>query len=513
VFDEDKDENLTENRAVITGDILHSEPLVFRYNYTINTSRSYVFYGANDGMLHAVYDESYGLADLHRPGTEVWAFIPPDLLPRLKDLIETTSHQFYVDSSPKIYFKDVNNNGLIESGDQIILVCGERKGGSSYFALDITNPEAPVFLWRIGPSSTVSSTPDVTITELGQSWSEPQFGVVKTSASDTVGTPVLFIGGGYSENNSSGKAILLINVFTGAVVKMFKNADPLTSMNYSIPSSVTIVDWNDNGFIDKVYVGDTGGQLWRIGKFATSTSIALPFPDCDENIANWDAQVIFISDSSTYARKFFYPPALTLEKGYDLLFIGTGDRENACATTSSDRYYCIRDKQLAETYYEADLIDMTGWPALQPSLDTLSADVDANGRLDQGWFIRLATGEKVLSESLVYYKTTYFTTFVPYADPCVPGGYGYTYALDYKKAAAVLDFSGDGTKDPSVLVGGGIPSKVVPVITDYANKLLISIGSTNADSSSESFSAGVLGLDPLSPSLNFHYKWWREIFD
>ena len=43
---------------------------------------------------------------------------------------------------------------------------------------------------------------------------------------------------------------------------------------------------------------------------------------------------------------------------------------------------------------------MTGWPAMQPSLDDLSADVDANGRLDQGWFIRLATGEKVLSESL-----------------------------------------------------------------------------------------------------------------
>ena len=62
-------------------------------------------------------------------------------------------------------------------------------------------------------------------------------------------------------------------------------------------------------------------------------------------------------------------------------------------------------------------------------------------------------------------------------------------------------------------MGGGIPSKVVPVITDTASKLLISVGSTNADAVSESFAAGVLTLDPLTPSRNFNYKWWREILD
>jgi hypothetical protein len=65
--------------------------------------------------------------------------------------------------------------------------------------------------------------PDVVIPELGQSWSEPQFGVVKTSAADTVGTSVFFIGAGYSSDHSSGKAILAINVFTGAV-KNFERA-------------------------------------------------------------------------------------------------------------------------------------------------------------------------------------------------------------------------------------------------------------------------------------------------
>ncbi|MDP4248090.1 MAG: PilC/PilY family type IV pilus protein [Bacteroidota bacterium] len=513
LFDEDEDGDTSENRTIITGDILHSEPLVFRYNNADGSSKSYVFFGANDGMLHAVYDEfvaSNGAVTHY--GTEAWGFIPPDLLPRLKDMIEGTSHQYFVDSSPKVYFKDVNKNGLIEAGDQVVLVCGERKGGKSYFALDITDPESPKFLWRIDASSTGPVAPDVVISELGQSWAEPQFGVVKTSASDTSGTPVFFIGGGYSSDNSCGKAIMAINVFTGANVKIFKNGGSLIGMNYAIPSSVTVVDSNDNGFVDKVYVGDLGGQLWRLGKFTTSASASLAFPDCDENIMNWEAQILFVSDSS-HSRKFFYPPALTLEKGYDLLFIGTGDRDNACATASSDRFYCIRDKQVSVTYNETDLVDMTSAPAIQPSLDNLSADVDNNGQVDQGWFIRLGTGEKVLSESMVFYKTVYLTTFMPNSDPCVPGGYGYLYALNYKTAVAVLDFNNDGIKEPSAVVGGGIPSKVVPVITDSLSKLLISVGSTNADNNSESFAAGVVRIDPLMPPGNFYYRWWRELLN
>ena len=513
VLDEDGDGDIAENRMIITGDILHSEPIVFRYQYADRSSKSYVFFGSNDGMLHAVYDESVAAdGTVTNYGLEAWAFIPPELLPRLKDLAESTSHSYFVDSSPKVFFKDVNQNGIVDAGDQVVLVCGERKGGKSYFAIDITDPENPLYLWRIDADSTGPVAPDAVIPELGQTWSEPQFGIVKTSAADTVGTPVFFIGGGYSSDNSSGKAILAINVLTGAPVKTFRNEGSLTGMNYSIPSSVTVVDANDNGFVDKVYVGDLGGQLWRLGKFTTSSSVSLTFPECDENIMNWEAQVLFVSDSS-YGRKFFYPPALTLEKGYDLLFIGTGDRENACAAASSDRFYCIRDKQASVTHTESDLVDMTGPPAYQPSLDNLSSDVDANGRVDQGWFIRLGTGEKVLSESMVFYKTVYLTTFLPNSDPCVPGGYGYTYALNYKSTAAALDFNNDGTKESSIVVGGGIPSRVVPVITDNLSKLLISVGSTNADSNSESFAAGVVTLNPLMPPRNFYYRWWRELLN
>jgi len=64
----------------------------------------------------------------------------------------------------------------------------------------------------------------------------------------------------------------------------------------------------------------------------------------------------------------------------------------------------------------------------------------------------------------------------------------------------------------SIDIGGGIPSKVVTVITDSGGvKLLISVGSTHADANSESFGAGVVAIDPLVPPINFYYLWWREV--
>ncbi|MEJ2286412.1 MAG: PilC/PilY family type IV pilus protein, partial [Desulfobacterales bacterium] len=360
VVDEDEDGDTTENRAIITGDVLHSEPLVVRYNYPDYTSKTYVYFGTNDGMLHAVKDVVDPNVDVDGDetnyGTEEWAFIPPDQLQRLKDMVEGNGHQYYIDSSPKAYFKDINNNGMLDdvnndgvmdsNDDQIILICGERRGGSSYFALDVTVPDKPKYMWRIGSGNEntiikydgktltfgvnnwvgnlttemyndwlygdkttvapfvwgqiVSSiatgaqegilelanirrhaggsyqndetltlwnggsgwensamvmgdelAPDVIIPELGESWSEPQFGVVKTTDSDTDGTVVFFIGGGYSESNSSGRAVLAVNVFTGEVVRKFTDITTYTTdyehttdtnMYYSVPSAVKVID-------------------------------------------------------------------------------------------------------------------------------------------------------------------------------------------------------------------------------------------------------------------------------
>jgi type IV pilus assembly protein PilY1 len=540
VFDEDADGDIIENREVITGDVLHSQPLVVEYVYSDGRAESVVFFGSNDGMLHAVLDSVD--PDINDPndvithyGTESWAFISPDHLPRLKDIVEGTGHQYFMDASPQVYIRDVNENGIMEDSvdsdgdgdiddddkDRVIIICGQRKGGTSYYALDVTDPISPVFLWRISADSAFS--PDAVISELGESWSEPRFGRVKTSDADTTGTLVFFIGGGFSSDNTAGKAVLAIDVFTGAVVKKFINDSfNNTDMNYSIPGTLNVIDENNNGFVDKVYAGDLGGQVWRIGQFDQDAGgTALVFPSSDENINSWNGHVLFramtfVYNSVTTPRKFYSPPSVTLERGYDLVLIGTGDREMACANdTAADRIYSIKDTHGYVTLTEDDLVDVTNPLTIPPDLDN-PGDVDGNSVSDKGWYVRLVDsggaeiGEKSLAKGTVFYKILYITTFVPSPDPCLPGGAATIYALDYKTGAAVLSFGGASVVR-SKMVGGGIPSNPVPIITSNGQKLLISVGSTIPVAGSESVEAGILGIDPLAPDLNFYYMWWREL--
>jgi type IV pilus assembly protein PilY1 len=537
VLDEDGDGDVTENRAVITGDVLHSELSIFQYTYEDKSSKTMVYFGANDGMLHAVLDstQSTGTGPMNF-GREEWAFIPPDQLPRLKALIEGFGHQTYVDATPRVYFKDMDKDGLVDvkDGDKVVLVCGERKGGFGYFALDVTDPLDPQYLWRINSHDDAEpgkAGPETVIAELGQTWSAPQFGLVKTSGDDTVGTPVFFVGGGYSSNNLSGKVVVAVNMLTGAVVKKFTG---ISGMNYSFASSVAVIDENDNGFVDKIYVGDLGGQMWRFASFIDDDGHSLAFPYCNENINSWTGRIFFKTDEHN-ARKFFFPPSVTLEKGYDMVFMGTGDRENACcnngalACTSKvpdiiagvkdthSSQSIVAERDIGGSFLARDLVDVTNPMVALPNL-TVSQDADSNALIDRGWYIRLvdkwgnAVGEKVLSEGAVFYKTFYIPTFTPNDDPCSPGGDGTLYALNHLTGEPVLDFNHDSKKDRSVIIGRGIPSKPIVRITGTDTKLLISVGSEYSDVAGPSIAAGIKIIDPLAPPVNFFYRYWREMF-
>jgi type IV pilus assembly protein PilY1 len=164
----------------------------------------------------------------------------------------------------------------------------------------------------------------------------------------------------------------------------------------------------------------------------------------------------------------------------------------------------------ASTFEEADLVNVTDPAATAPNLDSTTQDVDGNSHVDQGWYIQLANGEKVLSEGTVFYKAFYVTTFTPNNEPCLPGGMGKLYALSYKTAGAVLDFDGNGPAR-SEEVGGGIPSKPVIAIRESMQKLFTSVGSSNPDTNSMSVAAGVKAIDPLGPPINFFYLWWKQV--
>jgi len=441
-----------EKRSWILGAFLHSRPLVIHYD-----SRSVIYAGANDGMLHAFDDET---------GEELWAFIPPNLLNKLQAL-QADVLEFFVDGSPKAHII-YNPDGSI---NRVIMIFGQRRGGNRYYALDVTNPLRPQYLWEINPDA--SNSP---YSEMGQTWSTPNIGKIKYGSGEKW---VLFIGGGYDENqdneipgaDTKGRALYVIDVLDGSLIKRFSNAE-YPEMAYSIPSDVARVDTNGDGRVDRLYVGDMGGQLWR-------------FDISDPNPNNWLARIIFKSNPSadgSSGRKIFYPPDVTLEKDiygdFEVLFFGTGDREHPKEATTINRIYAIKDRGTSQILTENNLYDVTS-DELQDFQTTQERKNEIMNQLKSsgGWFIKLNlnVGEKILAPAVIFGKAVYYTSFSPtneaaQGDPCYVGeGTARLYILEYQTGNAIfnLDLLNDigrtiiKREDRSKIIGTAIPSGII----------------------------------------------------
>ncbi len=486
-YDEDGDLNTTEKRSWILGAFLHSRPSVVHYD----SSTSVIFSGANDGMLHAFLDSD---------GSELWAFIPPDLLDKLK-LLSGDNLEYFVDGSATAAVIDNNMNGVIEPEfpeyDRVIVIFGERRGGTHYHALDVSNPLDPKYLWEVSPEDPVFS-------EIGQTWGTPVFGRI------TYGNqPAVFLNGGYdpgqdhdpTKGDNVGRGVYVIELLSGMLIKKFtyqENPD----MAWSIPSDIAAIDTTGNGFIDRAYVGDTGGRLWR-------------FDLASADPAAWSAQIFFDTNSPTSGlRKIFYPPDVLLEHGYEILVFGTGDRANPNKNTVINRIYGVKDKGTGTTLNESYLIDVTDDLLQDPyASDTDKATLGNELENGYGWYIRLVDnpGEKVLAPPLTLFGTAYVTTHtpaqLPLAYPCsAQYGTARLYALNYETAEATLnlDTANDGDSevlersDRSLIIGGSIPSMMVIAMLEKDATGLVGV-------------SGGIFKTPISTYLPIIRMYWRLV--
>ena len=492
-YDDNGNAVTAEKRDWILGDILHSKPLIVNYNSfpfsTANesacgTNRTMIYVGTNDGMLHAFRDCD---------GGEEWAFIPPNVLPNLKELAaRPAKHTYFVDSSPVSYVYDANQDGTIDPGnDKVLLIFGQRRGGDAYYALDVTNPATPRFFWKIDPSTTGFS-------QLGETWSEPQIAQIKV---DGVVKEALFFGAGYdrfedgrygtsilvpattpvpnkgegavsnvsaqwidlipvADGGWKGKGIYIVELaslsggspdFTssGSLLWSFIRNDgnsPLNSysMWYAVPSEITVLDKDYNGLADRLYVGDTAGRMWR-------------FDIGDNSRGNWKGKIIF--NDGTYSQKIFFRPSVTLQADYVAVFFGTGDREHPLNTAVVNRFHMLKDYNNpnpipAHNSIGLSLLKDVTLNELQFSSTTEEARNtiinELNSLTNFGWYIRLnqSAGEKILAPPLTYNKVALFTTYTPNStltpDPCAPGNLGVSrlYAVNYMTGEAALNFNG-----------------------------------------------------------------------
>jgi len=493
----DRDQLISYVRNQKLGDILHSNSVIvgspssfyrddgfsspggFYENHQTRTK--VILVGANDGMLHAFSADT---------GIEQWAFIPNEVLKNLRSM--QTSHTFYVDSSPKVadvwFYRDENDTTKGADEWRTILICGLRKGGKTYFALDITDTLNPQYLWQF-PSSTSPHT----LAKVGQSWSEPTIGKVKIEKNGgLVERWVAFIGGGYDSKDKAGTCLFVVDVKTGEMIKAFTN---LTKMDHSIVASPAAVDTNADGYIDKIYVGDLDGQMWV---FDVSFD-----PSTKKSDSTWSGKRLFAAPSNE-KHMIYYQPAVGFDKNYKpIVFFGTGNREDPNDYSNHrERFYAVKDDGLGSyPRQESNLTDVTNTNTFIQPLDPI-----------KGWFIKLSkedkSVEKVLSKPSLFNHLLYFTTYTnqPTKDLCSNTSVAKLYVVEYLSGGGALnvddqaELSGNPL-DRSVEIGNGAPSAPVISINTKGNATLI-IGTTLSQ---------LFSKVALSPTTNKSLLYWREV--
>jgi len=415
----------SDNSTNRMSDPLHSKPYVATYSET-NTGgnleySTVIYYGDNQGLLHAI-----NAVD----GTENWAFIPKDLLANQNNLynnpIHDANHVYGLDGSPTAWITATNKS----------LYIGMRRGGRSYYAMDITSKTAPALKWK------KTNTTTGVFSELGQTWSTPVKTKMKISIGGAVSAKdVLIFAGGYDEDQDStlnraedsmGRAIYIIDADTGATLWVGGHAAlaganaQYSDMKYSIPSDIKVIDTDGNGLADQMFVGDMGGQIWRF-YMSESTGVIT-----GKVIARFGG-----NGSEAANQRFYHAPDISLTTNGQLaLGIGSGYQAHPLNKVNEDSFYLL-NLPLTETtssvITKADLLDVTG-----------SATVDSNDlEAKDGWYIDLSgTGEKVLASSLTANSEVWFTTFQPSPQTVncvVTPGTSYLYRINVVDGTPLYD--------------------------------------------------------------------------
>jgi len=470
---EDDDESATDMRSDVFGDPLHSKPLVVNYGSSIR-----IVVGTNAGVLHMFEDSGDTVK-------ENWAFMPKEFVNNIKPLRDnySSANKVYgIDGEITVLLNDINGDGTISGADTAWIYFGLRRGGSSYYALDISNPDStPTLMWKIDNSTAGFSS-------LGQSWSKPQVGYSKLNISGTTAKPVIFIGGGYDTNKDSsgpgtsdtrGNSVYMLDAKSGNLLWSMAptGGDTTFSGTDSIPAGIGLLDSTGNGLTDRLYVGDTGGHVWRVD---------MP-GDTIADFSVFELARLGGTDNAT-DRRFFYEPSIvrtfisetvetevTDEDGatttisvhqeipYDAVLIGSGDRSNPLGKDTQDSVFMIKDEYIQtqtfsssttpktpDVILKTDLYDYTNDPfknlesMTSLALNTLKLNVSAKA----GWFIDLLqSGEKSSATALAINGVAYFTTYTPpeladELDNCKPpSGIGSLLAVDLALGVKKHDIS------------------------------------------------------------------------
>lgn len=392
--------------------------------------KDYVLFGTNQGLLQVIDANT---------GVEKFAFLPKEMIDRQKNgfiakSLQTTSNvgvSLYqgIDGAWSVYADYVSNNESNSlKASTLNVYGGMRRGGTNYYALDLKDIEtsSPKYLFKVeGPQQSVSSTTGVvTLTGtcgntlplncMGQSWSKPTIAWIKWKGKPQL---VMIVGGGYDNSaydNVNYKSDTTATRGNGVYIFAAEKAKTATGSNdttmpdpgallwwgsstatnttpgnnnttqktnnanlkYSVVSEIKAIDRDSDGFVDNLYFGDLGGQVFRVdidnassGTFTSGSTTTNMVVKRIQRIAN------FITDaerSTRAAPRFYTMPTFTVHS----LSASSTTTVSGTATTTSYTLGGIRGNATRFA-----VITIGSGDASNPLENTLSSTAGENGGL------------------------------------------------------------------------------------------------------------------------------------
>ncbi len=443
-----RDEYADWIHTIPMGAPLHSKAVTIDY-----PTQRVVYVMTNQGLLHAIDATKPNAADPDDTtgGEELFAFMPKRLLANVSRMVANDpadGHIYGLDGQITPWHDDTNNDGIVNNSEEVLLVFGMRRGGDSYYAMDVTDPSSPTLKWEINGSQ-------ADFADLGETWSRMSLITVNKNGVDT---DVLAFGGGYdaatldpetSPVASKGAAIYMVDRTGSRVWKADSSND--SNLQYAIPSDLTIIDSDMDGRADRIYVGDFGGQIWRV--------------DFD-NINNTPSVKRFANLDDNDHQPIFYPPSVAYNQASPANFlsitVGTGNRTNPLLEGQVNNFYMLRDLDVdqgppantSNTILSSNLYDTTN-----NNIASLDATVSQTARnalaSADGWKVALDAGEKSLSNVVTFEGKILATTFqvdaAASADPCAFVSQGSLYIMDLETGKPIRFFA-DGSENTGTLV-------------------------------------------------------------
>ncbi len=387
------------------GAVMHSLPVLITnkgkvtYNATTksigSTNREdYVLFGTTQGLLHVVDAVT---------GQEKFAFVPNEMIDKQKKGFNNytvtsggVNNLYYGIDGPWVvhteYVVDSSGNltvgagkGINQKGKQLAFG-GLRMGGRSYYSLDLKNINSPELKFHINPDAATSGA----LSYMGESWSKPAIAYVKWGG---VRKLVMFVGGGYDRTGGTDakgyeNAAYDQDNKKGAGVYMFSaegddagsllwwasaNAETTTgttatapigrkddNMKYSVVSEIRTVDRDGDDFVDHLYFGDLGGQLFRVDLDNKATALTA--------FAKAPVRLLNLHRADGKSPRFYDMPSFSIynEKGttFAVISIGSGNRSQPLQNYTVDAtgidydaVYNLYDKDVARK----DLFSATNW--------------------------------------------------------------------------------------------------------------------------------------------------------